>query len=334
MFHHTYVFPITESSQVGEARRFAGNACSILNFKDTRKGRVAIIINELANNILHHTPGGCLLLRAVETTSQSGIEILAVDRGPGLDMDVVLEDGYTTSSTPGTGLGAVRRQADRFDLYSNAGKGLAVVAQVFASDAEAGTLPAYEVGAVSVPMRGETVCGDAWSVHQEEDRLRVLVADGLGHGPHANEAAVEAVVEFRQQATAWSLDQLLERIHGRLKSTRGAALFLLTIKSPTEIVSCGVGNIRVVIQNPERRKILISHNGTAGMQIRSSRTEVNEWNSEGFIILHSDGITSRWDASKYPGIFSRHPSLLAAIIHRDFDRGSDDSTIVVIKRRS
>ncbi len=53
--------------------------------------------------------------------------------------------------------------------------------------------------------------------------------------------------------------------------------------------------------------------------------------NEDIVILHSDGLQSQWNLSKYPGILRRSPSLIAAVIYRDFTRGRDDVTVVVVK---
>jgi hypothetical protein len=49
------------------------------------------------------------------------------------------------------------------------------------------------------------------------------------------------------------------------------------------------------------------------------------------IILHSDGIASRWDIAAYPGLAVQHPSLIAGVLLRDHRRGRDDAAAVAMR---
>lgn len=327
---HSVVFHVDDQTQVGSARRFANSICTELKFETTRRARVGIIVNELGNNLVRYAPGGSLIFRQIDDLYQTGFEILSVDRGRGFDASVVMLDGYTTGSTPGTGLGAVKRQSDLFDVYAVPGAGAVVVSRVFATDEDAQVALLYDVGAITVPMKHEEVCGDAWAVCQNDSEICILVVDGLGHGVHAHEAALEAVGVFENSKQV-SLDILLTMIHNRLKSTRGGAVFLATAK-PTSIDFAGAGNIRAIIQSAETMKTLISQNGTAGIQIRGVQVRSQPWDGVGYLVIHSDGITTRCDLSKYPGLVGRHPSLVCAVIYRDFERGNDDTTVLVVRK--
>jgi hypothetical protein len=55
------------------------------------------------------------------------------------------------------------------------------------------------------------------------------------------------------------------------------------------------------------------------------------WNPESIFVMHSDGLISRWDLERYPGIWNKPPSVIAALLHRDFSRGRDDVTVLVAK---
>src|SRR5262249_13366746 len=135
----------------------------------------------------------------LEDGGRLGLEILALDRGPGMaDVGRCLRDGFSTAGTPGGGLGAMSRLSSMFDIYSQPGAGTAVLCRLWAAaGVPAGRGPRFQVGAVSVPKSGETVCGDAWWAEPDGPRVRVLVADGLGHGVEAARAAQEAVRVFQ-----------------------------------------------------------------------------------------------------------------------------------------
>ena len=132
-----------------------------------------------------------MLLAAVRSANgAAAVELISLDRGPGIaDLAACLTDGYSTGGTPGTGLGAVRRLADEFDIFSTAPGGTVILARINdsrtlnAGHGQAAAAAVFTTGAVTLCAPGETVCGDAWSMVQGNGRMALLVADGLGHGP-------------------------------------------------------------------------------------------------------------------------------------------------------
>ncbi|UYL07423.1 ATP-binding protein [Bdellovibrio sp. SKB1291214] len=323
---HSHNFSMTDPSQVGEVRRFVQKLSKDFDFNEVEVGRLSIIVNELGNNLVKYAPGGRLLVRAFDNQDLKQVEILSIDTGPGMDVDVVMTDGYTTGQTPGTGLGSVKRQADYFDLYSTT-KGTVIVAGIFKDSSKS----SFNFGVVNLPVASESVCGDDYYLNMDKDSVTALVVDGLGHGILASQAANEATALFSEIQNE-PLDFILNRIHGKLKSTRGGAVFLLRWSEAGVVTFTGVGNIRTVIQKPIENKTLISQNGTAGVQIRTPKVLSEKWDGEGLLILHTDGINNRWDFSAHPGLIYRHPAVIAGIISRDFCRGTDDATVVVIGR--
>ena len=140
-----------------------------------------------------------------------------------MDLERSLRDGYSTAGGAGTGLGAIRRLSSDFEVYSPPGRGTALLARLWPGSRKPAPL-IVQYGGVAVPMRGERICGDAWSVALSADGgAVVMVADGLGHGPQAAEASAEAVRVFRQHAHLPDAD-LMDYLHGALRPTRGAAV--------------------------------------------------------------------------------------------------------------
>src|SRR5688572_12749729 len=111
--------PVTDPSQVGEARRRAAALAQRLGFDDTDAGKVAIVVTEAANNLVKHARDGEILLHPLEQDGTAGLEVLALDKGPGLDLSRCLRDGFSTGGTPGTGLGAIARLSAVFDVHSS-----------------------------------------------------------------------------------------------------------------------------------------------------------------------------------------------------------------------
>jgi anti-sigma regulatory factor (Ser/Thr protein kinase) len=301
---------------------------------ETSRGKLAVIATEAATNLLKHAQLGEIHLGICRRDGQFGIEVLALDRGPGMArIEECLRDGYSTHGTAGTGLGAIARLADEFDVYSQTGKGTCLVARVYASsDARRqSSQDFFTIGALQVPVPGERQCGDNWGLREENGHLTLMVADGLGHGPEAAKASREAV-EVLMRSTDLAPVVLLERVHQALRGTRGAAVAVANIESRRQQVQfAGVGNIGASIITPDNTQHLVSHNGTAGHNVRKFQEFAYIWPVRGILVMHSDGITTSWRLDPYPGLSERHPSLVAAVLYRDASRGRDDACVVVAR---
>ena len=329
------VLAIDDSSMTGEARRAAAAMAGRLGFDETGAGRVAIVATEAATNLWKHAQGGGLVIQGVESGTVGGVEILSVDRGPGMvDVDRCLADGYSTAGSPGTGLGAIGRLSDEFNVHSLPGVGTVTMARLWPSkppvDAPG---PGLEFGAVSLPLAGEEVCGDGWAIEQLPGRSLVFVVDGLGHGPQAAEAAREAILVFGELSSL-APTEIIKSAHNALRSTRGAALAVSRVDFDRgEVQFAGVGNIAGAILGApgERSTSLVSHNGTVGHTIRKIQEFVYPWSPGSLLVMHSDGLGSQWNLDRYPGLAASHPGLVAGTLYRDFRRIRDDVTVVAAR---
>lgn len=325
---------IGESSQVADARRRVTALAVQAGLNESRAGTCAVIVSEMGTNLVKHATGGELFLRSLSYASSRGIEILALDRGPGMgNLNRALRDGHSTAGSSGTGLGAIGRMASEFDIQSMPGRGTALVARIWDSHPPGtrGALPAV-IGIINRAMTGETESGDGWFYHSSDRRTVCAIADGVGHGPLAAAASTCAIESLRIDGTAPLVDQI-DRAHGALRATRGAALGVAEILHDKRIVKfVGIGNIMaVVIQNGTTRN-MVSHNGTLGHQIGRVTEFQYPWPESAILIMCSDGISTHWDLKSYDGLMSRDPSLIAAILYRDFTRGRDDATVLVLKQ--
>jgi anti-sigma regulatory factor (Ser/Thr protein kinase) len=322
----TVVVPVQDSSQVGTARRAAVAVAERLGAVESDAGKVALIVTELATNLARHGGGGELLLRSLAEPA-AGLEIIAIDRGPGMaNVDEALRDGFSTRGTNGVGLGAVRRIADHYEIFSMRGAGTAVLARVRLSrGAPAGDVM---VAGVSVAKPGEAVCGDAWSWASDGTGWSVLVADGLGHGLEAAAAATEAVRIFREQVTD-SGEDILDAAHRAMRHTRGAAVAIAEVRPVHgQLLFTGIGNISGTILGADAARSLVSHAGIVGHECRKIQTFSYPWGKGSVLVMHSDGLQSRWTLDRYPALRVRDPAVLAAVLYRDFARGRDDVTVV------
>jgi anti-sigma regulatory factor (Ser/Thr protein kinase) len=315
-------YVIDDSSKVGEVRRAAQNRANF-EFDAQTAGRVAIAATELANNLLTHAGGGELLIQTLGDDQSPTLELLALDRGPGMsDIKRCLTDGYSTGSTPGTGLGAVRRLADEFDVYSAPGDGTIVMARF-----GRGLAPRF--GAVCVPMSGEIDCGDAWHLVSNGEHTAVIMVDGLGHGTFAAQAAQAGIDSFT--ASPWlPPKEVMNRAGVAMARTRGGAAACAQLDKNGAVSYAGLGNISGSLVSRDKSQGLVSHSGTLGIQAQRVQQFEYQRTPGMFLIMHSDGISARGTPRERPQLFAHHPAIIAAALYRDFGRNRDDASVVVI----
>lgn len=322
---------ILDSSHVGGARRYVSDVARRAGMSQTDVGRVALIATELGTNLVKHAREGWLLVRDVDELPGGGVELLSIDRGPGIaNVAAAMRDGFSTAGSNGIGLGAVARAADQFDLHSQPEVGTVVLARVLAQPESAAAVSAF--GAVCLACPGEHVSGDSWSVREERGRRVVLVVDGLGHGPAAAAAANESVRLFREGGVDASPAEVVQRLHAGLRATRGAALAVAELDPGRRLLRyAGIGNIAGTILAGGATRSLVSHHGTAGHDARRIQEFSYPLPRGATLVMHSDGLTGRWTTERYPGLLGHHPATLAAVLLRDFARGRDDATVVVLR---
>jgi anti-sigma regulatory factor (Ser/Thr protein kinase) len=326
-------FLIDEPSQVGNARRSAMELAASLQFDEEKAGKVGLAATECASNILKHAGRGRLLVHALERDGVGGVEIIAIDKGSGIaDVGASLRDGQSTRGTLGGGLGALSRMSDDFEIFTQPGRGTAVRLELWARNVSKRPQP-IESGGLCIPMHGEPVCGDGWAVQRWRDQASVVMADGLGHGVMAHEAALAATHTLRAHAKE-SPHAIIEACHSELARTRGAAVAVAQLVSSAERGSfAGVGNIVARVEASSTNRNLVSYNGTVGHTLRKVQEFAFPWPINSLLVMHSDGLGTHWDLAAYPGLTSRHPALIAAVLYRDYDRGRDDASVVVIRNR-
>ena len=322
--------PLVDPSQVGDARRSAVALAASLDFGDRLRAEVAIVVTEAATNLVRHATGGEVVFRSVHDRDDPAFEMLAIDRGPGIaDLAESLRDGYSTGGTPGTGLGAIARLSRAFDAFTRPGTGTVLLARL---GPEVAGPPRLPVGAVSLPKRGEEACGDQWHVEVAGDgRTRVLVADGLGHGLHAADASRLAVRIFRDHPDLGPAP-MIDALHAGLRATRGAAVAVAELPAGDgEARFAGVGNVAGSILGVDGKgRSLVSHNGTAGAEVRRVQEFAYPWHPGDLLLMHTDGLASQWQLARYPGLRARHPAVVAGVLYRDFRRERDDVTVLAI----
>jgi anti-sigma regulatory factor (Ser/Thr protein kinase) len=333
--HPQRSIPITDRSSIGEARRVSTQIADRSRLKGVEVGRVALIVTELATNLFLYATNGEIIIRMLPIEGPPGVEIIALDHGPGIaDVQRCMMDGYSTGGTQGCGLGAVQRLSTAFDIYSTQPAGTIVISRVLNIDSRARTQ--VEFSAISVPAPGETECGDAWQLLISDNNLAALMVDGLGHGPLAAVAAAEALAVFGDgQFDAPA--RYFETAKAPLSTTRGAAIAFAQVDlCRQDLAYMGVGNIAgsLIGISANKSRSLPSHNGIVGLPVRKLQQFDFQWQDGDLLIMHSDGLNTRWNLADFPGIARADTAVIAALLYREAKRGNDDATVLVARLSS
>lgn len=341
-------FEAVEPSAAGAARRAAVALAGQLGFDPSRCAEVGVAVTEAMTNLIRHADDGRFLLRALRGMSAQvadgfALQFVAIDSGPGLaDVPAAMRDGVTSAGTLGVGLGAIARLSSALDIHSTPGRGTAMVGTFLPdgrSDLARSGLGGNDgsrafvtslVAGLTRPITGETACGDAYAVRKAGEGVALLLCDGLGHGELAARAANEAVRIFREAPEPNSPVELLRRIHQGISHTRGAAVAVAVLEPAAGALRlAGVGNISGVILDGSRRSGLISRPGIAGHQARGLMETRHPLSPGSLVILHSDGVTPRFDLSAHPGVASHGALVIAATVLRDAGLRRDDASVLV-----
>ncbi|WP_025143604.1 serine/threonine protein kinase [Pedobacter jeongneungensis] len=299
-------------------------------------GRIAevdIIVAEMTSNLFKYADEGEILFGNFTENGVQYVELISIDSGPGMQNPArMMMDGISTSNTLGAGLGSIKRLSDTFDIYSLAGWGTILLSRIYIGEPPART--GLTVRPIVVSKPGEKVSGDGFLLKTNGLDLKLMLGDGLGHGPEANKAVNEAAAAFRVFPDSSPVENL-RFIHSSIRKTRGMVANITHYNSEKrEWSSSGIGNIAAKWIGPSASKNHMSYNGIVGHNIPTTMNDqiysTAEYNQ---LVLCSDGIKTRWEITKYPGILKHDPSILAACIYKDHARRTDDMSVIIIKVR-
>ncbi|MGX9856107.1 ATP-binding protein [Limimaricola variabilis] len=323
-----HVVEVSEPSAVAEARRLGRNLAENVGLDATRTAALAIVVTEMATNLLRHAKGGQLMLLA-QPVAGPRVALAAIDRGPGIpDVEQALSDGFSTGSSAGGGLGAMKRLADSFEIQSTPGQGTVTVCGIGASPVLAGV----EIGGFLTNYPGDRACGDALHARNVGGRVDLISIDGLGHGARAEVAATETLDGFaalRGDDPA----RLLAELSARLSGSRGSVAALAQIEAADGRLSlAGIGNISALLVRPGgRMRRLISREGRLGGAVRTPPIETETMTLGDVLILHSDGLSTLRSPADLPELAGMSCAMIAAQLIRDRAKGRDDCCALVAR---
>jgi anti-sigma regulatory factor (Ser/Thr protein kinase) len=323
---------VEDPSAPGRARRIAAALAEKQAFTATRVAEIEIALTELGTNLHKHAQAGVLVVRSVRVASGAAIDVLAIDRGPGIaDVEAASQDGQSSTGTLGVGLGAVARLADSYELFSEVGRGTVVAARFGSRRPPLPDFDDSDVAGLTRPITGEEVCGDSYASLRRDGVTRLMMCDGSGHGPLAASASRAAVRVFCADGTG-SPEDVVERIHRSLRGTRGGALAVVDVDPSTRTVRfAGVGNIAGSVVHGGRKQSMVSVPGIAGYQARTIRAFDYPLDPGAAVVLHSDGLTEKWTAEGRERLFVGGPRVIAAALMRDAGVHKDDAGVLVCK---
>ncbi|MXV15059.1 ATP-binding protein [Hufsiella ginkgonis] len=299
----------------------------------TRLNEIDLIVAEMTSNLFKYGDSGEVLMGVFANGGSPYIEIISIDHGPGMANPArMMQDGVSTSNTMGHGLGSIKRLSDVFELYTLPGWGTIVLSRVYDDPKDIKRERKLIVRPIVVSKPGETVSGDGLMIKQTDKYIKLMLADGLGHGPEANKAINEAAACFKVFPD-YSPTETLRFIHSNIRKTRGAVAAVICYDFETKTwASAGIGNIAARIVGAASFRNQMSYNGIVGHNIPGSMSDqhypADQFNQ---VILCSDGIKTRWDLTKYPMIFKHDLTILSAAIYKDHARKTDDMSVVVAK---
>ena len=180
------------------------------------------------------------------------------------------------------------------------------------------------------PKVGYSVSGDAYLVQENGAGLLVCLADGLGSGPAAAEAA-QTAVDWVSVHSKSPLSQLMQGCHEAIRHTRGAALALLRLDTAArELTFAGVGNVEFHAWSAEPMRP-ISYPGIVGSRLPSVREFRFSLSPGDLVMLHTDGVSRRFATA---GLVERNvgasPQHLVDTISDQYAKRNDDATLIVL----
>jgi len=326
-------FPAGDRSYFSLIKKEIHRLATEAGMKTERINQLDLIVAEMTSNLFKYSDDGELLLGVFANGGSPYIELISIDNGPGMINPArMMQDGVSTSNTLGHGLGSMKRLSDTFELYSQIGWGTIALSRVYNDPEKAKIKNEVIMRPIVVFKPGEKTSGDGFVYKKTDKYLKMMLADGLGHGPEANLAVNEAAAAFKVFPD-YSPTDTIRFIHSSIKKTRGAVINIIGYDFSRKVwSSVGVGNIALRMFGPVNFKNQMSYNGIVGHNIPGTMNDqdypADEFNQ---VMLCSDGIKTRIDMARYPMMYKYDSAILAAAIYKDHARRNDDMSVVIAK---
>jgi hypothetical protein len=180
-------------------------------------------------------------------------------------------------------------------------------------------------GIACAPLSGQTSSGDRALVVEFPNGALVAALDGLGHGHEASLAAGEAELVLKDDPGA-PVDELVQRCHNRLRSTRGAVMTLASV-TPGTISWIGIGNVEGILVKPSGLEAVSVRGGIVGYSMPALVARTVTVAKGDTLALATDGIRHGFRAE----IDAREPQVIADAVLAKYGKGSDDACVVIAR---
>lgn len=181
------------------------------------------------------------------------------------------------------------------------------------------------------PYAGETLCGDAMGIWQQDSKLVFALVDGLGHGPAAAEAAQLAINCIASNLTGCCSD-IMTACDSELNRSRGASVSLAIIDHEQSILEIAtVGNVRAVLVTADRSYRFGASRGIVGAGFAALRPEIRQLREGDCLALFSDGIDEFVDIARYLSAGIELTDALASTILERWGRQDDDAALLMLR---
>ena len=325
---------ITSPAEVIAIRRISKDMARDIGFDLRVQEEIALVVSELASNIIKYAQRGSVTLTAVSSTEQNGLIIEANDNGSGFNENAAIKDGFSSSGTLGCGLGAVNRMMDEFDLRTNENNqtGTSIVCKRWLRSKSTfhGHCP-LDVGIVSSAKPGEDVNGDSFVIKHGDGQSLIAVIDGVGHGRLAHQAA-RAARHYIESHSDLPLADLFRGVDRACRATRGVVMAVAAFDWTGMTLTFGsVGNIEVKVLCGQDKFNFIVRRGIVGKNAPNPVVTENDWRPGYVLALHSDGLSTHWGWNDFPRQSDNSAQFIAEHMHRTLKKDHDDTTLIIVK---
>jgi anti-sigma regulatory factor (Ser/Thr protein kinase) len=324
---------VTDEGDEIVVRNSAVRLADAAGFDRTGQEELGIVARELATNVVEHAGEGEITVEHVADDGREGIRIESTDAGPGIaDAEAAFADDVSTAGGLGRGLGAVNRLSDRVTVGTPAetSRGARVVAERWVRDSTEPTEPVpLSFGFASRPMHSGHPNGDSFVLKRWDDSALAGVIDGLGHGQGAATASA-AARQYVERHYDQPIEALFEGTERACKGTRGVVMALVRFDFDASTLTFGsVGDIGYKIYGPENPG-LVARRGVLGSNSPSPRVTTVDWEPSHRLVLHSDGVSTRWNWHELGSVTEEPATDVARYILREFGK-DDDATVLVVR---
>jgi anti-sigma regulatory factor (Ser/Thr protein kinase) len=302
-----------------------------LGVSNLERENMLLVAAELVSNNVKHAAGRGM----VQLWMQPGgvLDMLALDYGPGIaNLAAAEEDGYSTLSTLGKGLGAIRRLSGESYIYTQQAQpgqprkwsGTVILARFFLGKKDKEESPLSNSACIPVPCLMYVTTATEFICKQEQ---YCAGCTWTGWG---------TVRKRRRPLPIWQLlnyespQAMLTAVDQQLHDTRGAVAITGEIDlTKYSLRLSGVGDMNAHIYDQEQIQHIAFAPGILGREHRTANVLQTGFGKKCVIVTTSDGIRRNWDAANFVGLFNQHPQLIAYALGNIMGRISDVQSICV-----